>query len=131
MRHIRQPEDSNLCGQACLAMLGNMTLYEAVEFLGTKGSTTTRMMVEALRALDFKCDNKLKRTSNDGALPPFSMCLVNVGFDEPRGSHWIIWNSKEQRFYDPGFPDSVEEEFYYEKGGRITSYLKISREKKR
>lgn len=127
MRHIRQPEGSNLCGQACIAMLGNMTLWEAIEFLGTKGRTTTKIMVEALRAGGFKCGSKLKRTSNDGALPPFSLCLVHIRNEGQHSGHWVIWNGKDQRFYDPGFFEPVSEEFYYVKGGRITSYLKIRR----
>jgi len=126
MRHIQQPEGSNMCGQAVVAMLGNMTIYEAIELVGTEGCTTTKVIAEALRALGFKCRNRLKRVSKFRALP--KLCIVSVGFDGDNGSwgsHWIIWNGKEQLFYDPRHLYPVDEEFYYEVSGRITSYLEI------
>jgi len=123
MRHIQQPEGSNLCGQAVVAMLGNMTIDEAIELLGTKGRTTTKVIVEAVRALGFKCGDRLKRFSKYRGIPEF--CIINVGFDKPRGSHWVIWDGKDQLFYDPSFAYPVDAEIYMDYGGRITSCLEI------
>ena len=51
LSHIRQPEGSNLCGQACVAMLAGVTLAEAIRATGTRGRTSTRHVTHALRAL--------------------------------------------------------------------------------
>lgn len=128
MRHICQPEGSNMCGQAIIAMLGNMTLYDAIEFLGTKGGTGTKIMVEALRAGGFKCGDRLKRMSKDSVLP--SLCIVHIRFKGHRKAHWSLWNGFENLFYDPAFSNLITHEcFYAKQGARITSYLEIKRKK--
>ena len=51
MRLVRQPEDSSLCGQACVATLAGITLDESIEIFGTKGKTYGTHLVAALRCV--------------------------------------------------------------------------------
>lgn len=42
MNLIRQPVGTNLCGQACVATVCNITLDEAIVLVQTRGGTKTK-----------------------------------------------------------------------------------------
>ena len=124
MKHIQQPKNSNMCGQAIIAMLGNMTLYDAIKLLNTKGCTNTKMMAMALKDLNYQCENKLKRVSKNYIRP--KCCILHLRFNGNKGGHWSLWNGHEKLFYDPAFSKPINnEDFYIENGAKITSYLEI------
>lgn len=114
-----------MCGQAIIAMLGNMTLYDAIKLLNTKGCTSTKKIVEALRILNYQCENKLKKVSKNYIKP--KICIIHLRFNENKKGHWSLWNGYEKQFYDPAFSKPFSNEnIYIEQGAKITSYLKIS-----
>mgnify|MGYP003132488658 CR=1 FL=1 len=48
---VEQPRSSNLCGQACVAMLAGVTLDEAIKVVGTRGKTTSLQLGRGLAEL--------------------------------------------------------------------------------
>lgn len=113
IKQLYQPEDSNLCGQTCVAMLAGVSLDEAIEAVGTRAGTCGPALHKALKKFGIKTSKKSIRTKRNGIIP--ENCIARVRTKGSTGCHWIlIWNSG---VYDPL------------KGGSgyeyISSYLKI------
>jgi hypothetical protein len=120
MKPLFQPPGSRLCGQACIAMIAEVSLVQACAAVGHSHSTRTREIVRALRTFSIDCADRLQRISKQTRYPARDplpkRCLVNVVWDKPNGGyhrHWIVrWDGQ---FYnsDPG------------DGYRMTSFLEI------
>ncbi len=120
MKLIYQPEGSSLCGQACVAMLANVSLEKSVATFGKRGGTTTKEVVAALKALGVRCGNELLRTKNNAMTP---VCIVKLHFDWDKiHTHWTIYNRG--IFYDPAIGMTEK----YQEGVRPTSFLPIFEE---
>lgn len=117
IRPVFQPLGSSLCGQACVAALADIPLSASVTVFGTKGATTTRQVVSALRDLGFVCEDKLVRKTDAKPLPPLCMCVLH--FDNVPGGHWVVWN--DGAFIDPACGMYAD----LSPGCRITSFLPI------
>ena len=90
---IRQPQGSNLCGQAIVAMVTDCTLDEAIERVGKKGKTKTRDLVRAFNLSGIQNKGRLFRGS-----PTCDSAVLS--FRHPTGArHWVLWHKK--KFYDP------------------------------
>jgi hypothetical protein len=114
MKLVQQPEGSNLCGQAVVAMLLNLSLEEACELMGKRGKTTSKDLVQAL------CKGGVgvgqKRIPLRGNPPPlFSIVFARYSQGGNVG-HWMLfWNG---RLLDPSA--------HYETRDKIvTSYIPI------
>ncbi len=124
MQLVRQPEGSNLCGQACVAMIAGITLQAARDliYVDEDGGTHTKHLIKALRASGVECDDKLKRVSRKRPMLP-ARCIVAIhgpvckSYKRTRW-HWMVsWDGV---IYDP---DGCWPELY--KDWRVTSYLEI------
>ena len=119
-----QPEGTNLCGQTIVAMLGNISIQEAIEIIGKKGNTNTKQIIEALRKIKIKIfSERLLRITPVN--PKSKLCIVKLTFEKSNKSHWALWVGKEECFYDPAFKFKIKEEFYRKCGVKESSYLPI------
>lgn len=109
---VYQPENSNLCGQACVASIAGVTLEDAIKVFGGKRSgTSTRQVVDALRKLGVECGDKLIRISRKREKTNY--CIVKLRSTLHKHRHWTIY--REGFYFDPGvgvlveYPDHVVE----------------------
>lgn len=92
MKLIRQPPNSSLCGQCCIAMICDVPLAQVVGYIGT--DTTTE--VELKRAVEFFG-------------PTQTVTLQLIG-----NKHWVV--KKGRKIYDPaagvfrGLPNYLKRE---------------------
>lgn len=93
MKLVRQPAGSDLCGQACIATLCNITLDEACMLVRTKGATRTKHLKRALRAMSVDHDERRKR----GPLP--QTALLYFQSKDRSAAHWVVWHKG--KYYDP------------------------------
>ena len=126
MNRVYQPENSKLCGQACVAMILKMTLKESVAEFGYRHVTHAHDVIDVLRKYGFSTGNRCVRLSGDlrgtklkdvefwsWAFP--KRCMLRIGCRGMAGSHWVLlWDGKT---YDPAH-NAVDGEF-------VTSYLEI------
>ena len=127
MKIIRQPKNSSFCGQACVAMIADISLDGSIKLFGTKGVTTTKQVALVLQNLGFKCENRLKRITKFFKLPIEKIFLFRLIWKNKKGSHWVIWNGDEQRWYDPANKHYLHKDYW--KNSKYmypTSYLKIN-----
>lgn len=102
-----QPLHSNLCGQACVAMICDISLARSVKAVGKASVTTGPDLAHALELFDIKSspamirmggNQKPSRKSDYYTKLP-KRCIAkcrSVGF---KGSHWVlIWDGTT---YDP------------------------------
>lgn len=116
MNLVTQPEGSNLCGQACVATITGIGLERAISVFGTRGCTTTKQVVAALRKLGIPCADTLTRIKGQSKPP---LCMVVLHFAGEKFKHWTVYH--QGLYYDPsmGIGDT------YSEGVRETSYLEI------
>jgi hypothetical protein len=116
MKLVRQPHGSNLCGQACIATICNITLEESIMLVRTSGKTKTKHLKRALHAMSIEHGNKRIR-----GLPKEGSALLYWTGDA--GCHWTVWHNK--KHYDPAAgtfrktPNHLSE-------ARVTSHLPIT-----
>lgn len=122
MIYTRQPKDSSLCGQSCVAMVTGKTLEEVIEIFGTRGQTNTKKLCTALKTIQDFTPVRLTRVSNTSVLP--YLCILKILWADGR-SHWVVY--KKKKIYDPavGVYKLDKYELKIEGKGRITSYLEI------
>ena len=124
MTSLRQPEDSSLCGQTCVAMIADVSLAAAIAAVGHRRGTHTKDVIRALRSLDVCCADRLRRISRARPVIPQKAIVAIVqyvpradGKRDQRLAHWMVsWNGV---IHDPGgrWPN-------YD-GWTMTSYLEI------
>lgn len=114
MKLVRQPENSSLCGQACVATIAGVSLEESIAaFNGTRGGTRTKQVVEALRKLNISCGDKLVSLKK-GIKPP--VCIAKLHFNDCKFTHWTVYYCG--LYLDPdigvltGYCDGVRETSY-------------------
>lgn len=116
MVHIKQPPGSALCGQAVLAMAGQVSLDRAIEVIGHDGATTTKEIVGGLRTLGIGCANRLKVCKRNMPVFP-KRCVVAMRNKQETRWHWVLmWDGQ---LYDPGSGQGSDN------GWKMTSYLEI------
>ena len=111
MTFIEQPIPSNCCGQACVAMIANVTIAESIKAFGKKGGTYSKDVISALQALGIKCDDKLVRISKSN--PKSDYCMVTVlSKSSKKYKHWVVF--KDGVYYDPalGISEDLNEAHY-------------------
>lgn len=128
LKLVRQPKDSNLCGQACVATILGITLDESIELFGTRGRTTWKKVIGVLRSRGVKCDNELTIVNGSGV--PVR-CIVKIWWGtKENATHWSIRDG--DRLLDPhngefkwGHIPPRTKENINAKTSRITSYGEI------
>lgn len=97
INYIPQPTITT-CGQACVAMLGNVSIEEAIEKMGTDSSTERYHIIKGLKACGVKCGNEFIEVSEENpSYPP--VCVLLIWF--PTYGHWVV--HYHGKFYDPEF----------------------------
>ena len=125
---LTQPEDTNLCGQTIVAMLGNISIEEATKIVGKSGYTKTKDVIQALRKIKLKSgSDRLIRIPKNWNKP--ELCIVHIGFKDTWKKHWTLWNGKEGCFFDPSYKVKIEETFYNNDWSKMLSYLEVKKEK--
>ena len=130
MNHVRQPRNSNLCGQTSTAMVIGVSLEESIGLFGSRGKTATRQLVAVLRSRGFVVPDRLVRFTSFDEIP--TLCLLHsVSVRRSRGypdwKHWMVW--AEGRVWDPlGNPAGDPPSLYATSSMvRVTSYLPVTR----
>ena len=122
MHHVAQGK--NQCGQACVAMITDMTLYISVLEIGKTGLTRTKDIAHGLRKHGWNCDDRLTRRSKKNPVP--SRAIVKVKWPGTTRSHWVVvwdcvWHDPEKVDGEP-MPNFDAVDNY---GGHVTSFLRI------
>ena len=120
MKHVRQPPNSNCCGQACLAMLCHISLPAACRLIGHSHGTHTKEIVTVLRRHGWKCPDRLVRMSAKRAVPDVALVKM-IGCVNPREAHWLILDHGQ--VLDPGVPAGQVSPH-----SRLSSFLPITRD---
>lgn len=132
MNLLKQKGDQ--CGQTCIAMIAGVNIDKAVMVCGRKGGTTTIILRRGMKELGIKTSEliRVKKEKIPGDLP--ELCICKVHFGKRKGTHWVIWNGKENCWYDPGSPSGArfhKDRYKYpnwpdkETLPRITSYIEV------
>ena len=131
IKHRRQPDDSKVCGQTCIAMLLDIGIDVVIRQMGRRGGTTIRMLSGFLRSNGFECGGRLTRTSKNWKKP--NLCIVKLTFDGANPGHWVIWNGSTKMYHDPSSSLPINEIIYEDwllttlENARITSYLELKK----
>lgn len=124
MKFVRQPEGSNLCGHACLAMVLGLDLDAACKQMGHKRKTYTRELVAALG--DHADGTRLHPLKKGTAIPLF--CVLKVTWKRDHG-HFVVYKAPD--VYDPEALTPVSfglwRDWVARHGGRVTSFLRLRR----
>ncbi len=118
MRYIEQTTPY-LCGQACVAMLADVTIEEVVNVMKTDLGTSKKQISDALKHYGIEHASKLTKADNNSVLP--DVCILKVLL--PKYGHWVLYYKG--KYYDPEF-GLLEERYPKE---RIQSYLEIYEDK--
>ena len=121
---ITQPKGSNQCGQAIIAMLGNISIHQATKIIGKTGCTRTKDIIQALEKIGLKAgSDRLLHIPKNWIKP--RVCLVHIGFGNHWKKHWTLWIGDEDCFYDPAHKSKKKENIYNDGWARMLSYLEI------
>lgn len=123
---VRQEEGSNLCGQACVAMLAGVDLERAKELLG-QGRTTTADLRAALGLFGVRLSIVGHRISaRRPTLPASKTGLLRALGPEKRDCHWLVWH--DGQIYDPTAGVFGQEDWMGSlPEWRLTSYWPVTR----
>ncbi len=124
MKLVSQPHGSKLCGQACIAMIADVSLDEACLAIGHCGATTGTDLLRGLGRLCVQVGPIVRNTNR--TKPPVvfwpkeaSRSIARLHWPNDRGGHWVvIWDDE---FFDPASPSNE-----WPAGTHITSYIRIS-----
>lgn len=118
MNLVRQPIDSNLCGQACVATVTGVDLEDAITAVGTRGKTNTAKLKKGLHRLGVRCDARRTR-----GFPPKTVTAF-LYWKSDDHAHWMVWHKG--KYYDPAAGVFRKPPQHTIDGGaRVTSYLKV------
>ena len=126
MKLVLQPLESRVCGQACVAMLMDMELCDAIELVGKKGATRIKDLSKAIRE-KYECLDRLQKVNKLNLFP--ENAILRIRWDK-KNSHWILKCG--DTVYDPSFGQHNFRAYQMamEGIGTITSYLQLTKIKK-
>lgn len=119
MELVQQEPNSTICGQCCVAMVGNISLEKSIELFGHSHSTRTKEVGKVLNLLGNHNSGRLERVK--GELP--HLCIVKIHWNDQKMTHWSV--HYDGYLYDPAYGVYPPEGIGL-LNGRITSYLKFS-----
>lgn len=119
--HVKQPDKSYLCGQACIAMILGKSLDEAVDIIGHRRGTWGSNLIKALGL-----NGRLQRVTQKNPLS--DLCIMSIRYTGKRGGHWAI--KEFDTVLDPAFPYRVDfrlwENFSKEANMKIKSFFDLT-----
>lgn len=116
---VRQPINSNQCGQACVTNIAYISLDEAVELVGKKGLTNTKDIRLALSKKGIHLDVRVPYKRMVYGVP----YIARVRWPNTK-THWVYIDT-EGNVLDPAFGLNPQDNIWPE-GTRITSLYGIS-----
>ncbi len=120
IRLVKQPLDSNLCGQACVAMLLGINLEDAINIIKKRGLTSFRNLAPALRTT-YRIHYTRLKVIRHSVLP--EICIIKVTWKRG-GSHWIV--KYKSQIYDPVRGQIPIQQYKGLICGRMTSYQRLT-----
>ena len=114
IQYIQQPTEY-LCGQACVAMIANVSVDDVIRVMNNDKATGKKDIERALKHYGIRQAKTMTKADNSTQLPPVSIFKVLL----PRYSHWILKNKK--KYYDPEF--GLTDELYWK--AKVHSYLEL------
>ena len=123
MKHVRQPAGSNLCGQACVAMLLGCDLRSASKLVGREGPTLATQLAKALRVGGLRIAGRSTVWRNQ-KLPPIA--IMKIKFKRRDLAHWVL--KRGNSVHDPRKRTALpfDSQLWADRRGRITSFLSVS-----
>lgn len=126
--HFRRQPTNTTCGQTCIAMLVDRSVYDVSLVLGHRNKTTTKEVVKTLRFFGVECpDKRVIFKQEPEALPTNQPLLLNVSRLNAKGNacwrHWIIYHAKQ--YYDPGWGIWRSWPINFGRDARVRSYLPL------
>ncbi len=94
INYIHEPTPLQ-CGQAVLAMLCGIDVYEVVKILNNEKETTLKEMLEFLNGCGFKVEKTRIQANDKTDLPQIAL----LSLETPRCWHWSLYYKG--TFYDP------------------------------
>ncbi len=114
IKYIKQPTPY-LCGQACVAMLANVSVDEVIAIMNNDKGTSKKEVADALTHYGIKHAKTMTKVDQTTTLP--DVCILKLLL--PGYSHWVLYYKG--TFYDPEF--GVLDNCYHK--ARIQSYLEL------
>ena len=96
IHYIQQPTEY-LCGQACVAMIANISVDDVIRVMNNDQATGKKDIERALDHYGIRQAKTMTKVDNDTPLPP--VCILKVLL--PRYSHWVLFYHG--KYYDPEF----------------------------
>jgi hypothetical protein len=126
VKHIKQPKNSGLCGQACVAMALNITLDEACKLVGhsKRKGTKTKDLIRAINESPYSIktpDKRLRRIKKNGWISKRAIVKEKIG------AFVLIWHWVYKdgcNIYDPS-SDGAVGFLQYNGHENFTSFLEI------
>lgn len=119
---LQKPKSHN-CGQCCVAMLAGVTRKASCKVFGTKGGTTTKMVIRALTKLGCVPAERLKTFRSEASLP--RTCMLRLKYARRASGHWVVY--QDGLIYCPGqgiYP--IAQLLAAAPGTTCTSYLAVT-----
>lgn len=114
IQYRKQPTEY-LCGQACVAMLANVSIDKIIEVIHNDKGTGKKELAIALEHFGISCAKTMTKADNHTKLP--DTCILKVLL--PKYGHWVLYHKG--KYYDPEF--GLLDELYPKE--RIQSYWEI------
>ena len=124
MKRVVQVDDKG-CGIACIAMLADISYKKVRKRIFGKRRvvpTNTKAIRKALRKFGITSSKKLIRSTRAQHytnLQQDALLRVKLPKRDAPNWHWIVWDARRQRFFDPGEDPYVKPP--------VTSFLTINR----
>jgi len=93
--YLKQPENSRLCGQYCLAMALGKSVEEIISVIKTKGGTRNILLYKVFDY--YGIEYEYKRCRNPELIPDNS--IVKIGYEGYRNTHYVFKSG--EYFFDP------------------------------
>lgn len=121
---LQKPGSFN-CGQCCVAMLAGITRKQANKAFGTKGGTTTKMVVRALKKLGLAPADKLQTFRREASLPARCILVLRYPKTVQHYGHWVVYC--QGLIYCPSLGIYPFAEIAAQgRGAKCTSYLAVT-----
>jgi len=116
---IQQLPKKKNCGVIAVAVIAEIPVNVAAEYIGKDGATTTKQLAKALRKLGFQCPNRLQR------IPRPLLAIAKLSNPKRKGGwHWVVVDGDNIWDGQTGNPDGTVN---WESHWRMTSYLPITK----
>lgn len=133
LKHLQQPDNSNLCGQTCVAMITGRPLQDVIDVIGRGGTHFTGSrkanLQKAFTALGKGTLGPViqLRSTTEGQPPMKGTYIVRIRWSQkPQRSHFVVLHNGV--VYDPGWPRlaSFQEWLQNERDFHGDPYLNIA-----